>query len=202
MKRIRTIIAVCLVLLFAFALVACEEKQTTPISSEKKEKTPTPKADEPTPTTPAKTPEDPTPTPKAEDPKPTDKPAYQYDEYGYIKKYSMGDDAEQGIYAIVVTYSDLIPDKGTLTYLYYNDETGVETTVCTYTLTYEKDSNGKYEAHGYYNGQVDINYHQQAELKINITFGAMTRAKRCELFLEANGQKTKIYEFVSKKANK
>lgn len=200
MKKNRKLFVLCIIALFAFALVACADGGSGDTIS-KKDKTPTPKAEEPTPTARSQNPDETTPAPQA-DPTPTAASENKYDPYGYIKKYSVGDDPNAGIYAIVVYFTDLIPDKGTITYKYYHDESGVETSVCTFVINYEKGTNGLYEATSYYNGELYLNYHKLEAMKTDLTFGAGTRAKRCEMFFEANGKEEKIYEFFSEAANK
>lgn len=200
MKRIRKLFVLCIIALFAFTLVACADGGSGDVIT-KKEKTPTPTVDAPTPTAQSQNPDENTPTPQA-DPTPTAASENKYDKYGYIKKYTVGDDPNAGIYAIVVYFTELIPDKGTITYKYYNDESGVETAVCTFVINYEKGSNGLYEAQSFYNGELYLNYHKLEAMKTDLTFGANTRAKRCEMFLDADGKEEKIYEFFSEAANK
>lgn len=200
MKKPRLIQVLLICLLASLTLVACGDNEPSTVSSKKKGENdnkptltvaPTGKENN-TPTQAQQTPDNDkiTSTPAAQ-------PSKNYDDFGYIAKYSIGDDESQGIYAIVITYSDKVPEKGTLTYKFYNDESGMETTVATYVVNYEKDSNGKFETREFLDGEVYINQHKKDEMKINITFGASIRAKRCELFLETNGKEVKVYEFKS-----
>lgn len=119
----------------------------------------------------------------------------EYDEWGYIKRMSCGIE-EAGIYAIVITFNmDLMPENGGFRYLYFNNEHGTEEQCCDYEGHYTKNADGTYNAACTYNGMVDMNYYNKTELKINNTFGAMTRADRAEIYIiDADGVETKIYD--------
>ncbi len=115
----------------------------------------------------------------------------EYDEYGYIKKISKACD-ENGIYSLIINFNNTIPANAEMKFLFYNDETGIETVVCTYQAMYERNADGIYETKCLYNGDIDVNYHNKTELKIPVTFSATVRAKRAEIYLVENGNEIKL----------
>lgn len=120
----------------------------------------------------------------------------EYDEFGYIKKAAKACD-EGGIYSLTLTFNNTIPAIGEVKFLFYNDESGVETVVCTYQAMYERSADGIYETKCLYNSDVDVNYHGKTELKIPVSFGATVRGKRAEVYLIENGNETKLADFVT-----
>lgn len=109
-----------------------------------------------------------------------------------VFKKVVGASDDGGIYGIVVTLSDKAADKGVIEMIYYGAKgTPQENSIVnTFRIEYYKEEAGTYEIHTFYDGEVNLNYHHQTEVKVNNTFGADTRAGNVTIYYTPDGGET------------
>ncbi len=111
---------------------------------------------------------------------------------GVIKKISGGAD-DVGIYSVVVRLTDEAADKGVLELVYHGAKgTPQENSVVnTFRIEYEKGTDGLFEIHTFFNGEVYQNYHKKEEVNVTNTFDALLRAGDVTISYTPDGGETK-----------
>lgn len=101
-----------------------------------------------------------------------------------------------GIYAIVITLSENIAEKGTVEMIYHGAKgTPQETSIVnTFRIEYEKEAAGTFEIRTFFDGEVYQNQHHADKVKVNNTFSATLRAGDVVItYTPDGGEPTEIY---------
>lgn len=114
---------------------------------------------------------------------------------GVIEKIQVGAD-DTGIYAVVITLSDKVSEKGKIEMVYYGPKGTAQegAVVNTFRIEYYKEDAGTYEVASFSDGEVYQNLHHQNKVKVNHTFSASVRAETVEIFYTPeNGETGKVF---------